>query len=87
MVIISDIATVVVVSTFVDFTRLSVYTTRFTKAGLHENLSLVISATLAGIAGSYIGNKLLKKVTLKFMQALIAIMQVIISLALGAGLL
>ena len=80
------IATAVVVSTFVDFTRLSVYATSITKAGLHENLSLVISATLAGIAGSYIGNKLLKKITLKFMQILIAIMLIIISLALGVGL-
>jgi uncharacterized membrane protein YfcA len=80
------IATAVVVSTFVDFTRLSVYATRFTKSGLHENLTLVISATLAGIAGSYIGNKLLKKITLKFMQVLVAIMLIIISLALGAGL-
>ncbi len=81
------IATAVVVSTFVDFTRLSVYATSITKAGLHENLSLVISATLAGIAGSYIGNKLLKKVTLKFIQILVAVMLIIISLALGAGLL
>jgi uncharacterized membrane protein YfcA len=80
------IATAVVVSTFVDFTRLSVYATRFSKAGLDENLTLVISATLAGIAGSYIGNKLLKKVTLKFIQILVAIMLVVISLALGAGL-
>ena len=80
------IATAVVVSTFVDFTRLSVYATLFTKAGLHENLPLVISAALAGIAGSYLGNKLLKKVTLKFMQILVAIMLIIISLALGAGL-
>lgn len=80
------IATAVVVSTFVDFTRLSVYATSITKAGLHENLSLVISATLAGIAGSTIGNKLLKKVTLKFMQILVAVMLIIISLALGVGL-
>lgn len=80
------IAMAVVVSTFVDFTRLSVYATRFTKAGLHENLTLVLSATLAGIAGSYIGNKLLKKVTLKFIQTLVAIMLMIISIALGMGL-
>jgi uncharacterized membrane protein YfcA len=79
------IATAVVVSTFVDFTRLSVYATRFAKASLHENLPLVISATLAGIAGSYFGIKLLKKVTLKFMQRLVAIMLILISIALGAG--
>lgn len=80
------VATAVVVSTFVDFTRLSVYATRFTKAGLTDNLTLIICATLSAIVGAYIGNKLLKKVTLRFLQVTIAIMLIIISLALGAGL-
>lgn len=80
------VATAVVVSTFVDFTRLSIYATRFTKSGLTDNLTLVICATIAGIAGAYLGNKLLKKVTLRFLQVTIAIMLIIISLALGAGL-
>ncbi len=80
------IATAVVVSTFVDFTRLSIYATRFTKSGLTDNLTLVICATLAGIAGAYLGNKLLKKVTLRHLQVTIAIMLIILSLALGAGL-
>ena len=80
------VATAVVVSTFVDFTRLSIYATRFTKSGLTDNLTLVICATLAAIAGAYLGNKLLKKVTLRFLQVIIATMLIIISLALGAGL-
>ncbi len=80
------IATAVVVSTFVDFTRLSIYATRFNKAGLSENLALVTAATLSAIAGAYIGNKLLKKVTLKFLQVTVATMLIVISLALGAGL-
>lgn len=80
------VATAVVVSTFVDFTRLSIYATRFTKSGLTDNLNLVICATLAGIAGAYLGNKLLKKVTLRFLQVTIAIMLIIISITLGAGL-
>ena len=80
------VGTAVVVSTFVDFTRLSIYATRFTKSGLTENLTLVICATLAGIAGAYLGNKLLKKVTLRFLHVTIAIMLIIISMALGAGL-
>lgn len=82
----SFIATTVVVSTFVDFTRLSVYATRFTKAGLQENILLVVIATLAAIAGAFIGNKLLKKVTLKFIQMLVAILLILISIAFGAGL-
>jgi uncharacterized membrane protein YfcA len=80
------IGTAVVVSTFVDFTRLSIYSTRFNKAGLSNNLTLVICATLSAIIGSYIGNKLLKKITLRFLQVTIAIMLIIISIALGAGM-
>jgi len=79
------IGTAVVVSTFVDFTRLGVYATRFTSAGLTDNITLVLCATLAAISGAYIGNKLLKKVTLKFLQATVAIMLILISIALGAG--
>lgn len=79
------IGTAVVVSTFVDFTRLSVYATRFVSTDISDNLNLVMFATLSAIAGAYIGNKLLKKVTLKFLQVTIAILLILISIALGAG--
>jgi uncharacterized membrane protein YfcA len=74
----SFIATATVVSLFVDFTRLSVYATRFTRSGLDENITLVICATLAAITGAFIGNKLLKKVTLKFIQKLVSVMLIIV---------
>ncbi len=80
------VGTAVVVSTFVDFTRLSMYATGFSKSGLTDNLALVICVTLAGIAGAYLGNKLLKKITLRFLQVTVAILLILISLALGAGL-
>lgn len=80
------IATGVVIACLVDFTRLSVYATRFVSADLQNNLVLVISATIAAIAGAFIGNKLLKKITLSFIQKLVAVLLVIISLALGLGL-
>lgn len=80
------IGTAVVVSTFVDFTRLSVYATKFLNSGLTDNLTLIICATLSGITGSYFGNILLRKVTLRFIQVTVAILLIIISLALGAGI-
>jgi uncharacterized membrane protein YfcA len=80
------VGTAVVVSTFVDFTRLSVYATRFTTSGLTENLLLVASATASAIVGAYIGNKLLKKVTLRFIQVFVGVLLIFLSLALGAGL-
>ena len=80
------IGTAVVVSTFVDFTRLSVYATRFLASDLVENIPIVICATLAAIAGAYYGNILLKKVTLKSLQQIVAVMLILLSLALGMGL-
>ncbi|MCB0514778.1 MAG: sulfite exporter TauE/SafE family protein [Chitinophagales bacterium] len=79
------VGTAVAVSTLVDFTRLSVYATRFSKAGLIDNMPLVLSATLAAILGAYIGNKLLKKVTLRFLQVIVALMLIVLSLAMAAG--
>lgn len=80
------IGTAVVISSFVDFTRLSVYSTRIFDSGLNENIELIVSATLSAIIGAYIGNKLLKKVTFGFIQKLIAILLIVISIALGTGL-
>ncbi|MDR7129766.1 putative membrane protein YfcA [Algoriphagus sp. 4150] len=79
------IGTSVVIACFIDFTRLAVYASRFGQSGLGDNLTLVICATLSAIAGAYLGNKLLKKITLKFLQQLVAIMLLLISIALGAG--
>lgn len=81
----SFIGTSVVIGTLIDFSRLSVYSTRFIEAGLIQNLPLVTIATLSAILGAYLGNKLLKKVTLKFLQRFIAILLILISVALGAG--
>lgn len=80
------IATGVVIACLVDFTRLSVYASRFTSSNLHENMMLLISATVAAIAGAYVGSKLLKKITLRFIQIIVAVMLIIISLALGSGI-
>lgn len=79
------IGTGVVIAAFIDVTRLSVYATKFSQSGLNENLQLVIIATLAAMAGAFIGNKLLKKVTLAFVQTFVAIMLMGIALALGLG--
>ena len=81
------IGTAVVISCFVDFTRLSVYSSRMIGSGLIDNIPLIICATLSAIVGAIIGNKLLKKVTLSFIQKLIAILLIAISLALGSGIL
>lgn len=80
------VATAVVVSTFVDLTRLGIYSTNFKISGLEENITLVVSATMSGILGSYIGNKILRKITLKSIHRTVAILLILISIALGSGL-
>ena len=79
------IATTVVISSFVDFTRLGVYSTRILNLDLKENFPLLICATLSAMTGAFIGNKLLKKVTLKFLQISVATLLIIISIGLGLG--
>ncbi|HLN94448.1 MAG TPA: sulfite exporter TauE/SafE family protein, partial [Flavobacterium sp.] len=80
------IGSTVVVSTFVDCTRLGIYAVNFQNAGLSENLTLLITVTASGILGSYIGNRLLKKVTLPALQTGVALLLFVLALALGLGL-
>ena len=80
------IATAAVLSVLVDVTRLSVYATRFSQTGFHENLSYVFAPTAAAIAGSLIGKRILKKITLKFIQVTVAAMLFVIAAGLAAGL-
>ena len=74
------IGSAVVISAFVDFTRLTIYATRFLNSGLSDNIPLSLCATISAILGSYYGNKLLKKVTLEFIQKLVAVLLIAISL-------
>ena len=60
------IATTVVISSFVDFTRLGVYTKRILNSGLSDNIPLILCATLSAIIGAVLGKRLLKKVTLDY---------------------
>lgn len=79
------IGTAVVVSTVVDFSRLGVYASRLDTTGLSTQAPLLIVATGAALAGALLGHRLLKKVTLKHVQKIVAVMLLALALALGAG--
>lgn len=79
------IGTSVVIGAMIDFSRLTVYASRFLDVGLTEKIPLVLTATLSAILGAFLGNKLLQKVTLVFLQRIIAILLFLIAIALGAG--
>ena len=80
------IATGIVIACIVDISRLGVYYTRFSHGMLKENLTLILAATLSAFAGAYLGNRLLKKVTMRTVQLIVTVMLVALSLALGVGI-
>jgi uncharacterized membrane protein YfcA len=82
----SYIATGVVIACLVDFTRLSVYGSHFSRAGGFENVPLLVAATLSAFLGAFVGSRLMKKVTMRTIQVLVAVMLLAIAFALGVGL-
>jgi len=88
--IISDkkefIATTVVISTLVDLTRLSVYSSNLLYIDFNEYYILGLFSVSFAIIGSIIGNKLLKKVTIDFLRFIVAILILAIAFSLSVGL-
>jgi len=80
------IATGVTIACLIDFTRLSVYFSKFLSAGISDNLNFIIAAALSAFVGAYFGKKLLKKITLNTLQLMVSVMIVILSVLLGAGI-
>lgn len=82
----SFIATGVLIACFVDITRLSVYFERISNINIQENLPLLISAISSAFIGAYFGSKLLKKVTLDFVQKIVTVMILLLALFIGLGI-
>lgn len=79
------IATGVAVSAFIDFTRLGVYASRLQQIPWRENMVLIVTATLSAFVGTYIGNRLFKKITHTTLQQFVAIFLIFISFGIALG--
>ncbi len=82
----SFIATGVVIACLVDISRISVYSTHFSRTGIAENTFLLFSAVVCAFLGAFIGNRLIKKVTMRAIQVLVSLLLLGIAVALGTGL-
>ena len=80
------IATGVVISLLVDIPRIAIYSTNLPLLQTSGGLPLVAAAVLAAFSGAFVGNRLLRQVTLRAMQILVALMLLMISVALALGL-
>jgi uncharacterized protein len=79
------IATGVVIACLIDVSRLSIYAAHFQAEGLRDNATLLVVATLAAFVGASVGNRLVRKVTLRVVQTVVSVMLVAIGVALAAG--
>jgi hypothetical protein len=80
------IATGVAITLMVDIPRIAVYSANLPLLAAGDGLPLLAAAVLAAFSGAFIGNRLLKKVTLRAIQILVAVMLLGISVGLGMGL-
>lgn len=80
------IATGVTVAVLVDVSRLTIYAGKILDNSNTIDYGLMVSATSCAFAGAFIGNKVLKKITLKTMHSLIGIMLMLFSILLALGL-
>ncbi|MEE9166087.1 MAG: sulfite exporter TauE/SafE family protein [Candidatus Neomarinimicrobiota bacterium] len=79
------IGTGVTIACLVDLTRLAVYGVHITQIGL-RNVPLIIAACCAAFLGVMAGKSLVEKVTMAHIQKLVAFGLIILSLALGSGI-
>lgn len=87
----SYIGTSTACAVLVDIVRLGVYGVAFSDVWIGEaadrQVPLVLGASLAAFTGSYFGKRLLKQVTLRFVELAVAGLMVGIGLGLATGLL
>lgn len=79
------IATGAVIATMIDVSRLGVYLPNILAQRDHLDYGLVGAAVLSAFAGAYLGNKYLKKITMRIVQRIVAVMLFMISIGLMSG--
>jgi uncharacterized membrane protein YfcA len=82
----SFIATGVVLSCLVDFSRISVYSAYFSSEGFTESALLVGGAVIFACIGALAAHRTVKEASLPTIRLLVAIMLLAIAFALGMGL-
>lgn len=80
------IGTGVIIACFVDLTRLSIYSTSILIHVDRSTTFLLLVAFISAFIGVYFGKKLVKRITLKALQGIVAIMLFLFAVLLGVGI-
>lgn len=81
------IGTNVLIACLVDISRLFVYSHSLRPDILDENTAILVAAAFSAFLGAWLGNRLLKKVTMGGVQKLVMVLLFLIAIGLGSGLL
>lgn len=80
------LATGVAVALVVDAGRIAIYAAQGTLRFNAEGAALALTGVVAASAGTIVGNRLLRTVTIRGIQVVVGILLVLVAVALGAGL-
>jgi uncharacterized protein len=80
------IASGIVIACLIDVTRLTVYSAKLSSIYEQADLGLMTAATLSAFAGAFAGSRLMHKITIAFVQRTVAIMLLLFSVLLIAGM-
>ena len=81
------VGTTVAISSLVDITRLSVYSTNFLNLNYSDFYQLGVFSVFSAVSGSFIGNRLLKKVTIEQIKIIVALLLILLGISLLIGIL
>jgi len=80
------LGTGVVIACLVDVSRIAVYSPHFSAMHFGDNVPLLGAAVISALLGAVMGNRLMKKVTLRSIQLLVSVLLFAIGLGLAAGM-
>ena len=80
------IASGVLIACMIDIARLSYYSQSVLNLNRETNYVLLASATLSAFLGAFLGNRLLRKITMDAVRWIVAIMLIVISILLASGI-
>jgi len=80
------IGTGVAIACLIDITRIISYANHLALSALQENLALVSAATASAFVGVFVGSRLVKKVTMRTIQLIVAALLFVVAIGIGSGL-
>ena len=81
------VATGVVIAVMVDMSRMLIYSWVMVEQHRSIEWPLVIAASVSAFVGAYFSSRLLRQLTIRFIQAAVSVLLVVVSLGLISGVL